>query len=54
MPNHDHAPIETDGDPRTIYEDTTPHTRSGFMPEQPDVTAFDPDNGDAEQDQSRS
>ncbi|MUG86305.1 hypothetical protein GNP92_08030 [Paenibacillus timonensis] len=50
--NQDQERIETDGDPRTIYEDTTPHTRSGFMPEQPDVTAYDPDNEEAEQDQT--
>ncbi|MDU4696982.1 MULTISPECIES: hypothetical protein [Paenibacillus] len=50
MPNHDQAPIETDGDPRTIYEDTTPHTRSGFMPEQPDVTAYESEDGESEQD----
>ncbi|MCK8489354.1 hypothetical protein M0651_19455 [Paenibacillus sp. MBLB2552] len=54
MPNHDQEPIETDGDPRTIYEDTTLHTRSGFMPEQPDVTAYEPVSGDAEQNQTRS
>ncbi|MCH1639987.1 hypothetical protein MJ257_07715 [Paenibacillus timonensis] len=54
MPNHDQEPIETDGDPRTIYEDTTPHTRSGFMPEQPDITAYASDNGESEEDQTRS
>lgn len=30
----------TDGDPNTVYEDTRPHTRSGFMPDQPDITAL--------------
>lgn len=54
MPNRDHAPIETDGDARTIYEDTTPHTRSGFMPEQPDVTSFESDDRDADQDAART
>ncbi|MGG6310731.1 hypothetical protein [Paenibacillus macerans] len=54
MPNRDRTPIETDGDPRTIYEDTTPHTRSGFMPEQPDVTAFVPGEEEAEREQEQS
>ncbi|MED4956981.1 hypothetical protein ABEO75_04205 [Paenibacillus macerans] len=39
MPD-DRLPIETDGDPQTVYEDTSPHQRTGFMPEQPDVTAL--------------
>ncbi|MCQ6563323.1 hypothetical protein [Paenibacillus mendelii] len=30
MPS-DKIDIETDGDPKTIYEDTTAHERSGFI-----------------------
>ncbi|CAM4180568.1 MAG: hypothetical protein E7L01_20520 [Paenibacillus macerans] len=39
MPN-ERISIEKDGDPQTVYEDTSPHLRTGFMPEQLDVTAL--------------
>ncbi|CAM4466948.1 hypothetical protein U9M73_05985 [Paenibacillus phoenicis] len=54
MPNQKHENIETDGDPRTIYEDTSPHLRTGFMPEQTDVTSFESEERNPEQDQTRS
>ena len=34
---------ETDGDPNTIYEDTSPHTKTGFMPDQDDITTYPSD-----------
>lgn len=38
MPYVERQPDETDGDPTTIYEDTSPHTKTGFMPTQSDIT----------------
>lgn len=43
---YDHKRDLTDGDPDTIYEDTRPHTRTGFMPEQPDLTALPPEEAE--------
>lgn len=54
MPNQEHQNIETDGDPRTIYEDTSPHIRTGFLPGQSDVTSAEPENSNPEQDQTQS
>ncbi|RCX23799.1 hypothetical protein DFP94_1011401 [Fontibacillus phaseoli] len=34
---YEHEPELTDGDPNTIYEDTRPHTPTGFLPEQSDI-----------------
>ncbi|WP_410768884.1 hypothetical protein [Fontibacillus sp. BL9] len=34
---YEHEPDLTDGDPNTIYEDTRPHTPTGFLPEQSNI-----------------
>lgn len=49
---YEREPIETDGDPNTVYEDTTPHLRTGFMPEQADLTALPSDEADQANGQS--
>ncbi|MEF2965725.1 hypothetical protein V3851_07780 [Paenibacillus sp. M1] len=43
---YDRKPDTTDGDPDTIYEDTSPHPRTGFLPEQLDITAMPANEAD--------
>ncbi|MFM9278917.1 hypothetical protein [Paenibacillus jiagnxiensis] len=47
---YDREPDATDGNPKTEYEDTRPHMRTGFFPTQPDRTALPSEDDRSAQD----